>query len=221
MANRKPVTAGPALSELKPEKPHLLVLDIDEVVLQFIDPFVSILNENGATLHPEEFKLTGSAKSMSTGQALGGNELKQLVMRLYDEQETRQPLVPGAASALANLSEHADIVFLTAMTPSYHARRRQYLDASGLNFPMIATERPKGSVIHELAQLWTGPIAFVDDLPSNLAEVRRSAPDTGLLHFMASKLFWPYLPALPSGVQSARTWPQAETMIRQLLGHTS
>lgn len=217
MASRKPETAGPTISEIERRHDRLLVLDIDEVVLEFIDPFVALLGEVGARLRPDAFRLTGSVHSQSTGAALGGDELKGLMHRLYEEQSARQMPVAGVVDALVRLAERTDIVFLTAMAPRWHETRRRHLDASGLPYPMIATERDKGAVICELQARWPGPIVFVDDLPSNLEKVRRSTPRTRLLHLMASRLFWPYLPGLPSGVESARTWPEAEDRIGSLL----
>ncbi len=217
MASRKPETAGPPISDIDRHHDRLLVLDIDEVVLQFIDPFVALLAEVGARLKPDAFRLTGSVHSQSTGAALGGDELKGLMHRLYEEQAVRQMPVAGVVDALERLAGRADIVFLTAMAPRWHETRRLHLDASGLPYPMIATERDKGAVICELQERWPGTIAFVDDLPSNLEKVRRSAPKTRLLHLMASRLFWPYLPSLPPGVGSARTWQEAEDRIGGLL----
>lgn len=217
MASRKPQTAGPLVCDIARRHDHLLVLDIDEVVLEFIDPFVALLAEVGAHLKPDAFRLTGQVRSQSTGAALGGDELQGLMHRLYEEQAVRQTPVAGVVDALERLAHRADIVFLTAMAPRWHQTRRLHLDASGLPYPMIATERDKGAVICELQERWPGTIAFVDDLPSNLEKVRRSAPQTRLLHLMASRLFWPYLPGLPQGVASARTWQEAEGRIGRLL----
>ncbi|MBP0615061.1 hypothetical protein [Jiella mangrovi] len=191
----------------------LLVLDVDEVVLEFIAPFCQLLEDHGAKLHAQSFRLTGNVRSISTGEALSGPRLDAITQQLYREQEARQPPVAGAAGALERLSKRADIVFLTAMTPSHYDRRRRLLDTAGLPYPMIATERSKGAVIAELGERWSGPVVFVDDLPPNLAAVRRSAPAVHLLHLMASETFRAHLPALPSGTASARDWNEAETLI--------
>ena len=174
--SRKMATVGPAIDSLEQNHPALLVLDVDEVVLEFIAPFERLLQERGARLHPESFRLTGNVRSISTGTALTGHELDQATTLLYEEQERRQPAVTGVAASLSRLSRRADVVFLTAMTPSYYDRRRALLDREGLLWPMIATERSKGAVVAELTERWQGPVVFVDDLPPNLESVRRSAP---------------------------------------------
>ena len=212
-----PATAGPDLAALVKAHDDLLVLDIDEVVLHFIAPFAALLEEFGARLHADSFHLSGNVRSISTGAAVSGSELSQITVRLYEEQETRQPPVEGVAVALARLSTIADIVFLTAMTPAYYLQRRRLLDKAGLAYPMIATERSKGAVVAELSAIWPGSIVFLDDLPPNLVSVGRSLPRARLVHLMANEVFRPHLPPLPAGALSARDWKEAESIIEGLL----
>ena len=214
---RRDTTAGPSIEELERRRDDLLVFDIDEVVLHFVEPFRALLEEHGAHLHPESFRLTGNVRSISTGAAMSGHELSAITQTLYDEQEQRQGEVAGAAAALGRLSEHADVLFLTAMTPVHYDRRRRLLDRLGLVFPMIATERSKGAVMAELSRRWPGRIVFVDDLPPNLDSVRRSAPAVHLLHLMASDVFRPHLPPMPRDTLEARDWAEAEPLLLQLL----
>jgi hypothetical protein len=215
--SRQLVTAGPEIDNLAVSHPALVVLDIDEVVLHFIAPFCALLEEFGARLQVDSFKLTGNVRSISTGAAISGSELDKVTVRLYEEQETRQLPVQGVQAALGRLSAKADIVFLTAMTPGYYPQRRRLLDAAGLHYPMIATERAKGGVLAELAERWPGPIVFADDLPPNLVSAGRSLPRARLVHLMANDVFRPHLPPLPAGVLEARDWAEAEAVIDGIL----
>lgn len=218
---RAPTTMGPAIADLERRHDALVVLDIDEVVIHFIEPFKALLEENGAQLKAVDFRLTGNVRSLSTGTALTGHELDGMTERLYEEQETRQGLVEGVEVAIAAISGVADVVFLTAMTPSFYPVRRRHLDAAGLTAPMIATERSKGGVVAELAEIWPGAIVFVDDLPPNLVTVGRSVPRAFLLHLMASETFRAHLPPLPAGAVSARDWPHAADMILQRIARSA
>ncbi|WP_182087042.1 hypothetical protein [Aureimonas sp. ME7] len=215
--NRAPATAGPPVADLPQTHPGLIVLDIDEVVLHFIDPFCRLLEEHGAKLHFDSFRLTGNVRSLSTGAALTGHELDGITEQLYAEQEDRQPPVAGVAEALGRLSADADIIFLTAMTPRFYLQRRRLLDAIGLRHPMIATERSKGALIAELAERWSGPLAFVDDLPPNLEGVRRSVPRARLVHLMANAEFRPHLPPMPAGTVQVADWTEAESVLRNAM----
>jgi hypothetical protein len=213
----EPVSAGLAPADVPRRREALVVLDVDEVVLHFIAPFRELLAEYGAHLSAESFRLTGNVRSIATGAAVSGNELDRVTDRLYREQEQRQTPVEGVEAALAELAGLADIVFLTAMTPSHYAARRRLLDAANLRHPLIATQRSKGGVAAELVKYHGGQLVFVDDLPPNLVSVRRSVPDAKLLHLMANEIFRPHLPPLPSGAVVATDWPDAVHRIRALL----
>ncbi len=212
------MTRGPSPAEIERRHAGLAILDVDEVVLHFIAPFCELLAEYGARLHFDSFRLTGNVRSISTGAALTGHELDGVTERLYAEQERRQAPVEGVAPALRRLSETADIVFLTAMTPSFYDHRRRLLDAAGLPYPMIATERSKGGLVAELAERQDGPVAFVDDLPPNLEGVRRSLPRAHLVHFMANAEFRPHLPPMPPGTLRADDWTGLEAILADILG---
>ena len=212
-----PMTCGPAVDRLPKRHDALVVLDIDEVVLHFIAPFCDLLAEHGARLHFESFKLTGNVRSLSTGAALTGHALDGITAQLYAEQTLRQTPVEGVTQAVERLSEIADVVFLTAMTPSFYDQRRALLDKAELRAPMIATDRPKGAFLAEMRERWQGPIAFVDDLPPNLIGARRSVPDIHLVHLMADPRFRQHLPALPPGTRAAADWREAEAILRGIV----
>lgn len=214
-------TVGPSIGSLPKSQDALVVLDVDEVVLHFIAPFCELLAEHGAKLHFESFRLTGNVRSISTGAAVSGHELDRITALLYADQKERQAPVEGVKEALAQLRGLADVVFLTAMTPSYYEQRRALLDAHGLRDPMIATERSKGGLLAEMQQRWAGPIVFVDDLPPNLEGARRSAPGIHLVHLMANREFRAHLPPMPAGTIRAESWPDAAAQIAQLLTETN
>ncbi|EAU40403.1 hypothetical protein FP2506_04215 [Fulvimarina pelagi HTCC2506] len=213
----KPETRGVPIADIPKTCDALVVLDIDEVILEFIGPFDNLLAEHGARLHFDSYKLTGNARSLSTGAALSGGDLDGIMQRLYAEQETRQAPVAGSREALARLAAHADIVFLTAMEPRFYDERRRTLDEAGLTHPMIATERSKGGVVAELSERWQGPVVFVDDLAPNLQTVQRSVPRARLVQIMAHPGFRPHLPPLPKGVYSANDWWDAAGHIEAIL----
>lgn len=210
-------TVGPSIDALPKHHDSLVVLDVDEVVLHFIAPFCNLLAEHGAKLHFESFRLTGNVRSISTGAAVSGHELDRITDLLYADQVERQAPVEGVQAALERLRSMADIVFLTAMTPRYHAERRRLLDQHGLHDPLIATERSKGGILAEMRARWSGTIVFMDDLPANLEGARRSVPDIRLVHLMANEDFQAHLPPMPSGTLRADGWLDAAQKIADLL----
>ena len=188
----------------------LVVCDIDEVVLEFVAPLMAFLESHGHEYRPVSFKLTGNIYFKETGEAVEKHIVSDFLDRFFGEHDTWQTPVSGALETLAGMqSAHdADVVFLTAMPPRHHARRRALLDAHGFPHPMIATEDAKGEAVAALTRHHPKrPVAFIDDLPPNHISVLGAVPDALGLHLMAYKPLRPHLPAMPQGVTSVEDWP--------------
>mgnify|MGYP000430416456 CR=1 FL=1 len=108
----------------------------------------------------------------------------------------------------------ADVVFLTAMPPRHRQVRRNLLSRHGFDYPMIATEAAKGPAVRALHGERPQPLAFVDDIFTNLQSVRKHAPDTRLVNLMANQTFRALAPHPGEGVEIAADWPHAEELIR-------
>jgi len=59
------------IAELSLDRRPLLVLDVDEVLIEFVRPFVRFLDTRGVELKLETFRLYGNATDRSTGKPLG------------------------------------------------------------------------------------------------------------------------------------------------------
>jgi hypothetical protein len=195
----------------------LLVCDIDEVVLEFLDPFDRYLNSVGHRLHPESFRLHGNIRSIAEGLAAADDDVERMQEAFFASQDKWQVPATGVDAALRRLSRDADIVFLTAMPPRHHDVRRTLLDLHGLDFPMIATEAPKGPVVASLIGGRRVPAVFIDDIHYNLRSVRSHAPDCVLIHLMANRTFRAMAPPADEGVVVAEDWSHAEVLIRSHL----
>ena len=211
-----PVTAH-RLEAVAPPTGSLVVCDVDEVVLHFLDPFRALLAENGWTLHADSFRLHGNVRG-NDGALAPDADVSAAIERLFVEQGARQTLVPGAVEGLARLAGTASVVLLTAMRHGHFDAREAHLAALGLPYPLVTTEGSKGRAIAHVAN--GRPVAFIDDLPPNHADVLTHAPETLCVHLMADEPFAPLLPPLPDGVLPAADWPAAvETVERWMAGH--
>ena len=193
----------------------LLICDIDEVVLEFVTPFMAFLNSRGHELRPVSFRLTGNIFPRETDSALDQAEVSALLEDFYGEQDQWQQAAEAAAETLDDLSSIADIVFLTAMPPRHRAIRRRVLDALAMPYPMIASEQPKGPAalaIHGQREL---PVAFVDDIFRNLHSVRDHLPQALIINLMAHEGFRALAPDPGDGVVTAESWPEAGALIRR------
>ncbi|WP_420409070.1 hypothetical protein [Hoeflea sp.] len=198
------------------ERP-LVVCDIDEVVLEFVAPFQEFLKANGHELRPRSFRLTGNIINLEDGSETEAGDVGRLIEAFFGEQADWQTPVQAAAESLANLSTHADIIFLTAMPPRHRSMRRELLSRHGFDYPMIATEAPKGPAVRALHGERPHPVAFIDDIFVNLHSVREHMPQTLLINLMANPTFRALAPHPGDGVSIANDWPHAETLIREHL----
>ena len=198
----------------------LIVADIDEVVLEFVAPFMAFLESHGHEYRPTSFRLTGNIYFRKTNEPAEKEIVSDFLERFFGEHDTWQKPVAGALDTLAELerAHGADIVFLTAMPPHHHARRRALLDTHGFTHPMIATRAAKGDAVAELMRQHPDkPVAFIDDLPPNHISVLETVPGALGLQMMAYAPLRPHLPAMPEGVTSVEDWPAAAKAIADFL----
>jgi len=206
------------IAELAADDRPLLVLDVDDVVLEFIRPFPHFLKARGFGLTIASFRLTGNIAETATGRLIEQPEVTALLGEFFDTQADWQSVTDGAADALAMLGQGAEIVMLTAMPHKHRAARRAHLDMLGLNYPLLTTEMAKGPAIAKLRGLKGRPVAFVDDQPPNLISARDSVADAHLFHLMADNSLRAFLPPTPDDIISVDDWREAAPKIANALG---
>lgn len=206
------------IEELAADDRPLLVLDVDDVILEFIRPFPRFLDERGFRLTINSFRLTGNIAETEGGRLIEQKEVGALLDEFFDGQSAWQDVTEGAAEALAKLGENVEIVLLTAMYHRHRATRRAHLDALGFNYPLLTTEMAKGPAVAKLRGLKRRPVAFVDDQPSNLISARESVEDAHLFHLMADNSLRQFLPPLPDDIIAVHDWQEATPKIAEALG---
>ncbi|MEW6630923.1 MAG: hypothetical protein AB1440_08660 [Pseudomonadota bacterium] len=206
------------IEELAADDRPLLVLDVDDVVLEFVRPFPHFLKSRGFQLTLSSFRLTGNIAETANGRLIEQAEVTALLGEFFDAQADWQTVTDGAAEALAMLGERAEIVMLTAMPHRHRDARRAHLDALGLNYPLLTTEMAKGPAIAKLRGAKRRPVAFVDDQPSNLLSGRSSVADAHLFHLMADNSLRAFLPPTPDDIVAVDDWREATPLIARALG---
>ncbi|HEV7320938.1 MAG TPA: hypothetical protein VGO04_20260 [Ensifer sp.] len=207
-----------AIDDIKLKERPLIVSDIDDVVLEFINPFKAFLDSCGHVLLPRSFRLTGNIVRRADDQPVTEADVKSLLDAFYGSQDRWQTPAAQAAETLAALSEEADIVFLTAMPPQHAAVRRALLDRLGLPYPLLASEEPKGPIVERLHGARAVPLVFIDDMLRNLRSVRSHAPSCLLINLMASSEFRPLAPEPDAGICAVTDWTEAAATIRRHFG---
>ncbi len=205
------MTSG-ALDHIRLTDRPLVVCDVDDVVLEFLAPFQAYLLSRGHRLIPRSFRLHGNIVS-AAGDALAEAAVSQLILDFFDAQEHWQTPLGPAIESLKTLSTTADIVFLTAMPPSYVAQRRRLLDRLDLGYPLVASLDPKGPLVQALHAGRPLPVAFVDDMVRNLHSVGESVSGCLLVHLMPESEMHRMAPAAGDHVRRAADWDEATLLI--------
>jgi hypothetical protein len=206
------------IAELAADPRPLLVLDVDDVVLEFIRPFPQFLVAQGYQLRLDNFRLHGNVIDVATGEPAENLRVSELIDAFFAVQSEWQTMTDGAAEALASFRNDAEIVLLTAMPHRHRAARQAHLKALGLPYPLLTTERPKGPAILSLRGTAGRPVAFVDDMPHNLSSVKQAVADAHLFHLMADNSLREMIPQPEPGVHIVQDWREAAPRIAQALG---
>jgi hypothetical protein len=202
------------LSHVRLSDRPLVVCDVDDVVLHFAAPFQDFLRAGGLELIPRSFRLTGNIVTRETQVALAETDVRGLISDFFEAQESHQVPFDHVVETLSDLSGEADVVFLTAMPPRYREPRRRLLDRLGLEFPLVASEEPKGPILRKLHGTRAQPCVFIDDMVHNLQSVQDHVPECLVLHMMPDSELHLLAPKAADGVPRAMDWPHAADLIR-------
>ncbi|MCV0397023.1 MAG: hypothetical protein K5872_08545 [Rhizobiaceae bacterium] len=206
------------IAELARDDRPLLVLDVDDVILEFIRPFPMFLRAKGYELRLETPRLNGNIIHVETGLAAETEAVGGLIDAFFEAQAEWQELMADAADTLASFKDSIEIVLLTAMPHRHRETRRAHLDALGLDYPLVTTEMAKGPAVRSLRGKGDRRVAFVDDQPRNLVSTRESVPDARLFHLMADNSLRTLFPPPPDYVEIVDDWIDARPKIAEALG---
>lgn len=212
-----PETARQIAQLARDDRP-LLVLDVDDVILEFIRPFPLFLQAQGYELRLDTPRLNGNVFHLESGAVAEAEAVGALIDAFFEAQAEWQELMTDASDTLAFFKDAVEIVLLTAMPHRHHAARRAHLDALGLPYPLVTTEMAKGPAIRSLRGDGGRPVAFVDDQPRNLVSARESVPDVRLFHLMADNSLRTLFPPPPDYVEIVDDWIAARPRIARALG---
>lgn len=165
----------------------LLLVDADEVLLQFVVALEIFLEQEGYELRLESFRLAGNLYNKKTQIAVTEQEISDLIRDFFDTSVDTLPAVPGAPESLRELSQHFDIKIVSNVPKHCRERRAANLASLGMSYPLIANKGDKGPIIEELTSNTEAPSVFIDDLPNQHTSVKKYAPDTLRIHFIADK----------------------------------
>lgn len=174
----------------------LIVTDCDEVLLYMVAHFRDWLaEEQGVTFDMGGNNFMSAMKHAASGEAVKDEEIWRLLNLFFDGQMHRQTPVPGAATAVAELTRHADVVVLTNLKDFRQEARARQLAEHGIELRVFTNQGPKGPAFKAILDEYaTSRAIFVDDLAQHHDSVSGVAPHVSRLHLCAEPMIAPHIP---------------------------
>ncbi len=202
---------------LAPDRP-LLISDGDEVIFAFVAGLEEFMAPSGLYFAADSFALTGNIRFRESGEALPGEEVRQLILDFHAERMASVPLVAGAAASLGALGQRCQIVVLSNIALDLRGERARALANNGLDLPVVANAGLKGPAVRALCARAGAPVFFLDDIPRNLQSVRAVMADAvHCIHFVGDPRLARLLPASSHAHARFDDWPSAQAHIEALL----
>ena len=184
----------------------LLIVDVDEVLALFMAGFQRFVERHGF-----EMRLTKFALFQNIYAKGEDNHIDMLVGKtLFDDffmsgGKDMEP-APGAADALASLSNQASIVILTNAPEHGRDERARWLKRHGMDYPLVINSGLKGPAAASLAARTQRASAFIDDLLPNLSSVAADAPQVKTFQMVADPRLRPLAPSDPDNHTRIDDW---------------
>lgn len=193
----------------------LLITDCDEVLLHMVRHFGTWLGEvhdmDFTVGHPNVFT---TMRRRATGEAPPMDEMWGMLHQFFPAEMGRQTLVPGAAEALAALSETADVVVLTNLQDQCREPRMEQLAAHGIRHRVECNQGGKGAPVAALVAEYAPSVTvFVDDLGIHHKSVAEHAPQVHRLHMVSEPELAPHIPPAPDAHARIDDWHEARLWI--------
>lgn len=210
-----------ALKTVTPGRP-LIVTDADGVLLQFTGCFARWLEGYGLYLDLTSYRIEGAVRRRDDNSLLLDVETWALVDEFRADLDDLDA-VDGAVEALSELSGLADIVVLSNVNQRQAAARLRNFARLGLDYPLIANDNgggylaDKGTAVKALAAKAGAATFFIDDIPSNLADVAKAAPDVSLVHVVENETLRRMLGQSFPAHCHAKDWCEVAAFIRARL----
>jgi len=201
-------------ASLDPNRP-LLILDADEVLLQFVTALEAYLDSEGYDLRLNSFQITGNVFARTTGVAATAEDVTALIDGFFATSTDSMTAVAGAADAVNHLAQHCDVIILSNVPAQQSDARRRNLARHGFDYPLIANSGGKGPAVAALmgtSHRWCG---FVDDLPPQHSSVAQHAPDTHRIHLVADQRLRPLIPQAADAHIRIDDWDAVSSHILQ------
>ena len=188
----------------------LIITDADEVLLRFMERVEHYLDTLGLWIDLSSFALGSNIKSKETNEPI---KVPTLIDDFFAAETTHIDAAPGAADALASLSQVAQIVVLTNLPAPHREERISNLRGHGMDYPVVVNSGLKGPAVKWLTQKVAGPVFFLDDIPHNIDSVAEHAPEVHTIHFVADPRLAKLIDKAEGATARIDIWAEAHEFI--------
>lgn len=195
----------------------LVAVDADEVLVYLADHLARWLPGLGYRMRLTQYQLEGTIFPEDSDDPVPFDDCLRLIDRFFDGEVLNQQAIPGAAEALARLSEVAQVMVLTNVPRHARELRRQNLAALGMGYPMVENAGGKGKALAWMAAHADAPAVFIDDSLKQHESAARRAPGVTRVHFVGASHLRRILPESPSAHHRVEGWEECEAVVRRAI----
>lgn len=204
-----------AALDISPDRP-LLIVDADEVLVHFIQPFMRYLEALDWTLRLTEYKLEYAIHRGA--EVADKDETFRLVHGFIDCETHRQPMIEGAAGALRGLARDAQILVLSNVPQYKYTERVANLAGHGMAYPIVANRGPKGAALQAITSEMRAPVAFVDDSPAQIESAAAHVEHLHRVHFSGCSVLQKVMPEVRAANAAPKSWADVVASIEEHFG---
>lgn len=194
----------------------LLIVDADEVLVQFAVPFSEYLHAQKWELRLTEYSLEYAI--WQGNHVANAEKTFELVHGFIDAKTRHQPAIIGAMSALTALSEISQVVVLSNVPQRRHADRVANLLQHGMVSPVVANAGPKGPALQALSAGMQAPVIFVDDSPAQIESAAEHVPHIHRVHFAGCPMVKAVLPDVKVAHVTPQDWSGVTSYVKDMIG---
>ncbi|MEL6765786.1 MAG: hypothetical protein AAFP17_01290 [Pseudomonadota bacterium] len=194
----------------------LLIVDCDEVIVEFAGHLGRWLPKLGYELRLEKYELEGAIFPEGEAHPVGFEAAINLINAFFEEETAHQAPIEGAVETLTRMAEAVQVVLLTNIPRHGRADRLINMQTIGLGaLPVVVNTGGKGRAIAWASAKAGATTVFVDDSPFQIASAARHAEHVGRLHFRGATGLGNVLPKAPEADAEPESWAACEEMLRQ------
>ncbi len=195
----------------------LIVVDADEVLLQFVMGLERYLQAQDLWLDLQSYRLLGNVKERESGDPVSPESLQVILRDFFATESLTLAPVPGAAKALQDLTARATIIVLSNIPHEQRADRAANLASHDMGYPVIANEGLKDNAMGLMAERTNGPLFLLDDITHHLTATKDRLPHCHCIHLIGDPRLHALVPETTPGTVRVADWGDAKTYIETIL----